>query len=258
MLEAMERITNDLAAQHVELREILTGLTPEQWDAPSLCEGWSVADVVLHLTQSDEVALGSARGTITIAAPSAGWDLDALYAGQATMDEIAAAAVEAQRGATPADLLARWSRAADALVSTLALTDPKRPLPWVVGELPARTLATTRLAECWIHTGDIAHPLEMKLDFSERLWHIARLAWRTIPYAFERAGQILAGPVAVILDCPDDSTWEFSDGEALTVVTGDAVTFCQVAARRIPGHTSGLHASGPDADAVLDLVRTFA
>jgi hypothetical protein len=41
-------------------------------------------------------------------------------------------------------------------------------------------------------------------------------------------------------------------------VTGDAETFCQVATRRIPGHASGLEAVGPDADAVLDLVRTFA
>ncbi len=213
---------------------------------------------MLHLAQADEIALGSARGTIAIAAPSAGWDMDAMYAGEATVDQIAAAAVDKQRGAAPADLLARWSRAADALVETLASTDPKRPLPWVVGELPARTLATTRLAECWIHTGDIAIPLELKQDFSPRLWHIARLAWRTIPYAFERACQVLAGPVAVILDTPHGDVWEFRDGEALTTVTGDAETFCQVAARRIPGHTSGLHASGPDADAVLDLVRTFA
>ncbi|HUR73527.1 MAG TPA: maleylpyruvate isomerase family mycothiol-dependent enzyme [Sporichthya sp.] len=254
----MERITTDLAAQHDELRIILTGLTPEQWDAPSLCEGWSVADVVLHLAQSDEVALGSARGTIAIAAPNAGWDMEPMYAGEANVDQIAAAAVEKQRGAAPADLLARWSRSAEALVETFALTDPKRLLPWVIGELPARTLATTRLAECWIHTGDIAHPLDLKMDFGPRLWHVARLAWRTIPYAFERAGQLLAGPVAVILDTPTGEVWEFRDGAALTTVTGDVETFCQVAARRIPGHTSGLHASGPDADAVLDLLRTFA
>jgi uncharacterized protein (TIGR03083 family) len=27
----------------------LAGLTPEQWDAPSLCEGWRVRDVVAHV-----------------------------------------------------------------------------------------------------------------------------------------------------------------------------------------------------------------
>jgi uncharacterized protein (TIGR03084 family) len=253
----MEQITNDLAAQHAELSRILTGLQPEHWATPSLCPGWSVADVVLHLAQSDEIALGSARGTIGVAARNAGWDMEGMRAGRITVDEVAAAAVEEQRGAPPHELLARWSAAAAGLVATLAITDPKRPLPWVVGDLPARTLATTRLAECWIHTGDIAGPLGIPMETTDRLWHIARLAWRTIPYAFARAGQSLAGPVAVVLTAPG-GTWDFSEGEPATTVTGDAETFCQVAARRIPGHESGLRAAGPDADAVLDLVRTFA
>ncbi|GAA0631159.1 TIGR03084 family metal-binding protein [Sporichthya brevicatena] len=254
----MEQITTDLAAQHAELRAVLGGLRADQWDAPSRCAGWSVADVVLHLAQSDEVAVGSARGDIDGAARAAGWDLDALHAGEQSMDALADRAVQAQRGASPADLLARWSDTADALVTTLAGLDPKEALPWVVGRLPARTLATTRLAECWIHTGDITPAAGVEQPFSERMWHIARLAWRTIPYAFSQAGQALVGPVAVVLTTPEGGTWTFSDGDPVTTVTGDAMTFCQVAARRIPGDESGLIATGPDAAAVLDLVRTFA
>jgi uncharacterized protein (TIGR03083 family) len=30
--------------------ELLTGLTPSDWDTPSLCEGWRVRDVAAHLT----------------------------------------------------------------------------------------------------------------------------------------------------------------------------------------------------------------
>ena len=254
----MEQILADLAAQHAELRAILKDLAPEQWSSPSRCPGWSVADVVLHLAQSDEVALASARGTAPLDAGGSGWDLAPMRAGMATIDDVVATAVDKQRGAPPAELFQRWTRAADELVAALAAADPKRPLPWVVGDLPARTLATTRLTECWVHTGDIAHALGRTLPFSDRLWHIARLAWRTIPYAFARAGQAPTGPVAVILTTPDGPVWEVRDGEDLTAVTGDAETFCQVATRRLPGHASGLHAAGPDADAVLDLVRTFA
>lgn len=254
----MDQITADLAAQHAELRAILTDLTADQWAAPSRCPGWSVGDVVLHLAQSDEVALASARGTTPLTAPGSGWDLSPMYAGTATIDDVVAAAVDAQRGAPPAQLLERWSRAADDLVATLAATDPKRLLPWVVGELSARTLATTRLTECWVHTGDVAEALGRKLPFNDRLRHIARLAWRTLPYAFARAGQAPAGSIGLVLNTPDGRTWEFQDEVALTTVTGDAETFCQVATRRIPGHSSGLQAVGPDADAVLDLVRTFA
>jgi uncharacterized protein (TIGR03083 family) len=38
--------------QRVELADFLDTLTPEQWQAPSLCAGWTVRDVGVHLTQS--------------------------------------------------------------------------------------------------------------------------------------------------------------------------------------------------------------
>jgi uncharacterized protein (TIGR03083 family) len=36
-----------------ELAALLEGLTPEQWDSPSLCEKWRVRDVVAHLIGFD-------------------------------------------------------------------------------------------------------------------------------------------------------------------------------------------------------------
>lgn len=39
-----------IAAERAELAAVLRGLDPEQWDAPSLCEGWRVREVVAHLT----------------------------------------------------------------------------------------------------------------------------------------------------------------------------------------------------------------
>jgi uncharacterized protein (TIGR03083 family) len=39
----------DLArAEREDFAELLAGLTPEQWDHPSLCAGWSVRDVAAH------------------------------------------------------------------------------------------------------------------------------------------------------------------------------------------------------------------
>lgn len=35
--------------QHAELVGVASGLTVAQWDAPSLCTGWSVGDVLIHL-----------------------------------------------------------------------------------------------------------------------------------------------------------------------------------------------------------------
>jgi uncharacterized protein (TIGR03083 family) len=36
-------------AERADLLELLTGLTPQQWDGPTLCTGWRVRDVVAHM-----------------------------------------------------------------------------------------------------------------------------------------------------------------------------------------------------------------
>ncbi len=41
------------------------------------------------------------------------------------------------------------------------------------------------------------------------LWHVARLAWRTVPYAFARSGRDAPGPVAFELRAPSGEDWEF-------------------------------------------------
>lgn len=38
--------------QRADLADFLDTLTPEQWDAPSLCPGWTVRQVAAHVTQS--------------------------------------------------------------------------------------------------------------------------------------------------------------------------------------------------------------
>ncbi|MEU7872215.1 maleylpyruvate isomerase family mycothiol-dependent enzyme [Dactylosporangium sp. NPDC049140] len=40
-----------LAKERMDLVEVLAGLTLEQWDAPTLCAGWRVREVVAHTTQ---------------------------------------------------------------------------------------------------------------------------------------------------------------------------------------------------------------
>ncbi|WP_394620384.1 maleylpyruvate isomerase family mycothiol-dependent enzyme [Lentzea sp. JNUCC 0626] len=45
-----EEIRAAVAAERRDLAELLSGLTDEQWQAPSLCEGWTVKHVVAHTT----------------------------------------------------------------------------------------------------------------------------------------------------------------------------------------------------------------
>ena len=122
-------------------------------------------------------------------------------------------------------LLTRWRTGAAALRQQLAAADPHQRVDWVAGQLSIRTLATTRLSECWIHTGDVAGALGVSEEPSDRLEHIARLAWRTLPYAFARDGRGLAGPVAFDLRAPSGTRWHFvPEEEPATVIEGSGTS----------------------------------
>lgn len=245
----MEAIVGALREQHAELNRLLAGLRVQDWQQPVPdCPGWTVADVVLHLTQTDELVVAGAEGRFADSG-SVG-DVDAFVGGM----------VARERGASPEELYRRWQAAATAMVDLLAGCDPRRRIPWVVNPLPARTMATTRLSEAWIHTHDIAGTVGVSLEPGDRLWHIARLAWRTIDYAFSRAGlPPPAGPVAARLVAPDGSAWDFEpDAPPATAITGPALDFCLIAARRLDPSKSKVEAQGPDAPNVLTLIRTYA
>jgi uncharacterized protein (TIGR03084 family) len=249
----MEDLLEDLGAQHAELWSLLDGLDLAGWSAASPCEGWDVADVVLHLHQTDELARASLRGDLGSSIESF------MRSGDDAVDAAAAASVAEARGRPGAERGAEWRASAAALRDLLAATDPSTRLQWVVGTLTARTLAATRLAECWIHTTDVASALGTSVAPTPRLRHIARLAWRTLPYAFERAGQDRRGPVAFDLVGPDGAAWQFGlEDQPGTVVRGSGADLCAVAGRRIDPAATDLVATGPDAAAVLALVRTYA
>jgi uncharacterized protein (TIGR03084 family) len=251
----VDEVLTALVDQQAELAGILACMEEADWSRPTRCEGWDVRDVVLHVAQTDELAIGSAEGRYEEVLYGLGAGLPAA----ASVDESAAALVERERDTAPAAAHQRWASSADALVAALDAGDLSRRVAWVVGDLSARTLATTRIAETWIHTGDVADALGIALPDTDRLRLIARLAWRTLPYAFSSAGQALSGPVAFRLTSPRGDAWEFvPDEPAVTTVRGPAAELCAVAARRVPASATSLRGVGPDADAVLALVRTYA
>ena len=180
----MDEILAALAAQHAELAVLVDGCTSEDWERPTRCEGWDVASVLVHLALTDELAIASARGELD------GYRGGFLADGDTRtvpVDDAAAAQVDADRSAGGNKIRQRWHRASCAMQSAFAAGDPHLRVTWVSGKLSLQTLTTTRLSECWIHTGDIASALDIELEPTDRLVHIARLAWRTLPYAFHRA-----------------------------------------------------------------------
>ncbi len=250
----MQAIVAALAEQQAELSGLLSGLDDTDWLRPSRCEGWTVGDVVLHLAQTNELATASASGRMAEALA----ELGGTQGGRGgTVDDGADLLVARERGQPGPAVRERWAASGDALCRRLADADPHQRLEWVAGQLSARSLAATRVAETWIHAGDAGEPFAWVPAATDRLWYVARLVWRMLPYSFARAGRDQTGPVAFELDGPNGDRWTFTpESDARTTVRGDAVELCLVAAQRVGPENTSLRVEGPDP--VLELVRTYA
>ena len=137
--------------------DFLTTLSPEQWDAPSLCAGWRVRDVVAHMISYDELDMSALARRLVRAAM---W-----------MDRANAIGVADYAGRSPEELVA--------LIRKYA-----RPRG-----LPAGFGGMIALVDCTIHHQDIRRPLglarEIPPDQLRQVLRCALLApptgaaWRT-------------------------------------------------------------------------------
>ncbi len=240
-------VIDDLESEQDALSAVLADLSADDWKRPSSAAGWTVADVVLHLAQTEEAVVASAAND------PAG--IDWRRFGD-TVDDGMDAMVRADP-ATPEQVHARWQTARRAAVAALRAADPTRPLRWVTTSLKPRTLATTRLAEHWAHALDITVPLGLDYPDTARLRHVAWLGHSTLPYAWHLAGQV-AVPVYCDLTGPDGSRWEFGDPRSESAIAGAAGAFCRVGAQRLAPAESGLQTRGPHGEEALHLLRNYA
>jgi uncharacterized protein (TIGR03084 family) len=240
-------VIDDLEAEQDAIEAMLAPLTAVELQQPSGAVGWSISDVVLHLAQSEESVVSSITGDpVREPFPVAG----------STTDEIVDNWVKAERG-DPIETVDRWRTARRMSVAALRDANPDTRFPWIAATLRPNALATTRLAEHWAHALDIAEPLGTAYPDTDRLQHIAWLAHRTLPYAFELAG---AQPHSVYCELtgPTGTTWTYGDADADSRITGDAGAFCRVGAQRLSPEASGLTADGPYGDAALRVLRNYA
>jgi uncharacterized protein (TIGR03084 family) len=263
-------VFDDLGAEQDRLGDILATLSDAQWAAPSLAAGWTVRDVMVHLAQTEEMALarltrtgngtgngsGSGSGSGTVNGNGNGTAATADQGGR-TVEQIMADLVTAD-GATPAEAQRRWQEARPQVLTQLRAADPDVRVEWAAAPLKPAALATTRLAEHWTHGLDITGPLGIGFPDTGRLRHVAWLAHRMLPYAFGLAGEP-AAEVRAELTAPDgEEIWRFGPPEAESAITGEAGAFCRVAAQRRAPARSGLRATGPDGTRALERLRSYA
>ncbi|HEX4062767.1 MAG TPA: maleylpyruvate isomerase family mycothiol-dependent enzyme [Streptosporangiaceae bacterium] len=121
-----------IEAERRALAEELTGIGPDQWATPSLCGGWTVRDVLAHMT-------GTAKITPASFFPK-------LLASGLSFNRLQAKDIAAEKGGSPADTLANFGA---------VVTSRKHP--------PGP--GDTMLGETIIHGQDIRGPLGIEHDY---------------------------------------------------------------------------------------------
>ena len=58
-------IIDDLVAEEGRIESILSQLDDVAWATPSLCPGWSICDVMLHLALTEEMAAATVSQPVT-------------------------------------------------------------------------------------------------------------------------------------------------------------------------------------------------
>lgn len=194
---AGDAVWREVEAARLRLADLLDGLSDEEWETPSLCDGWRVRDVVAHLTLPP---------TLT----TAGWMKEMLRAGGGFHRMVRESAVRTAREPA-AELVARLRKHAGS-----------RLLPPAPG-----AGADTTVMDVLTHTQDIAVPLGREIEIVpdaaraglESLW---RLRFPFNPRKAMRGIRFVA----------DDSSWDVGDGP---VVTGPTAALLLVLTNREAG-----------------------
>jgi uncharacterized protein (TIGR03083 family) len=122
-------------------------LTASQWNAPTPCPGWSVADVVAHLIDMEALLAQDPRPDIVI-------DWSTLPHVQSDLGRIIEVGVQLRRREAKSDILAEYAEILDRRAADLAnVTGPV--LSPFGQEVALETLLGMRIFDSWVHEQDI-------------------------------------------------------------------------------------------------------
>ncbi|MDP3040766.1 MAG: TIGR03084 family metal-binding protein [Deltaproteobacteria bacterium] len=244
----MQEILRDLKAEQETLDHFLGTLSEPQWDLPSPAEGWTVKDSVAHIAHIDEVAVSLLGG-------------DYRPLEEAARVKLGFTEIGPQKGRAmkPAEVLLWWREIRSAMMKELFQCDPKQRIPWFAMPMGARAFATARLMETWAHGLDCFDAAGAEPEDTDRLRHVAFLAYMARPYAYQVNGlAIPTTPLRIELILPSGSSWAQGPEDVPDRIRGRAGEFCRVAVRRRNWRDMSLEIEGEEAKRFMAIVQTYA
>lgn len=192
-------VTHLFPLERASLVKLLASLSVEQWQAPTVCPGWSVKDVALHLL-GDDIGLLSRRrdGVAPGAAPSGPRSFQELVA---FLDRLNQTWVEATRRISPRLLGELLAFTGEATWRYLASLDPlavEGRVSWVGPDPVPNWLDVAReYTERWTHQQQIRDAVGVP-GLREAAFMAPVLA--TFVHALPRAFQAMPAPVGTAVE----------------------------------------------------------
>ncbi len=245
----MREILSDLVAEQQSLDQFLQRVAIRDWERPTPAAGWSIRDTVSHLATFEEYAYNALAQGGSRQSEAAQYPNDEAFT---------QAGVLPGRAMRAQDVIEWWRGARAKVIEELSRSQPTMRVPWFKSDMSARTFATARLMETWAHGLDIYSSLGEECEDTIRLRHIAWLAWKSLPYAFEYAGEEYSQPVRIEVLGPQWSKWVFGPADTDQVIKGQAGEWCRVAVQRMDaGKAKSLKAQGEVAEMALRVARAY-
>ena len=244
----MKEIVADLRAEQEALDSFLCTLKDEQWDLQTPAEGWTVRDSISHIIQFDEVAVTLINGDYTPLEEAA--KIGAGY------NDIG---IQKGRAMPPSQVLEWWRSIRGEMDDYLGKIDPKTRIPWFALPMGARAFATARLMETWAHGLDCYDAVGVEPVDTDRLQHVARIAYMARAYAYKANGLELPDtPVRLELVLPSGKSWNQGPEGASDIIRGTVSDFCRVAVRRRHWKDTKLDVIGSEAKRFVEIAQTYA
>ncbi len=261
----MREILSDLVAEQQHLDQFLQTLRDRQWATPTPAPGWTIQDTVSHLAFTEAFAAEVLQqGEDRVQAEDI-----------SDMDTWTETGVDMGRGRRHQEIIEWWRFGRADVVDALSRMPGVGRVPWLYGDMSARSFAAIRLMETWAHGLDVKSailgritPLEQPPEDDEqyedpltdttRLRHIASLGQRSLPFSFDQAGEHFPEQgIRVEVMGPLYAAWRFGPEDTDQVIKGMAGDWCRLVVQRQSADETGLKAVGEFAETALLIARAY-
>ena len=242
----MRDILSDLVAEQQFLDQSLQRIPIKVWDLVTPNKPWTVRDTIAHLADFEDLGADALQNGGKIEEWQAANDIEPLRQRP----------IKKGRGMRPQDVIEWWRGGRARVVEPLSHMSGDDRLPWIAGDMSARTFATFRLTETWMHGLDIYQTLGIEVEDTPRIRHGCWFGWKTLPYAFKQAGEHYE-PVRIEVIGPGYSKWIYGPKDTDQLIKGSASDWARLAVRRAAPKDTRLKVTGDYAEKAIELAQTF-